>query len=56
MMTNLWEALKFGTLKYPETVFLVRLGTSLFLAGNEFLNDFPLHLVPSWERACSRTD
>jgi hypothetical protein len=32
------------------------LGASSFLAGNEFLNDFPLHIVPSWERARSRTD
>jgi hypothetical protein len=40
----------------PEAVFLVKLGTSSFLAENEFLNDFPLHLVPSWERAHSRTD
>jgi hypothetical protein len=27
------------------------LGVSLFLPGNEFLNYFPVHLVPSWERA-----
>ncbi len=33
-----------------------KLGESSFLAGNEFLNDFPLHLVPCWERASSRTD
>ncbi len=32
------------------------LEVSSFLAGNEFLNDFPLHLVPSWERARFQTD
>jgi hypothetical protein len=32
------------------------LRASSFLAGNEFLNDFPLHLVPSWERARFQTD
>jgi hypothetical protein len=32
------------------------LGTSSFLARNELLNDFPLQLVPSWERAHSQTD
>ncbi len=32
------------------------LGASSFLTRNEFLNCFPLYLVPSWERARSQTD
>ncbi len=32
------------------------LGARLFLNGNEFLNDFSLHLVSSWEQARSQTD
>jgi hypothetical protein len=32
------------------------LGASLFLVGNKFLNDFPLHLMPSGERAHFQTD
>ncbi len=32
------------------------LGASLYLLEDKFLNDAPLHLVPSWERACSQTD
>ncbi len=34
----------------------IELGASAFLGGSEFPNDFPLHLVPSWKRACSQTD
>ncbi len=30
------------------------LGVISFLTENEYLNDFPLHLVPSWEQACAR--
>ncbi len=44
----------------PEAVFFSQAGNELeassFLAGNKFLNDFPLHLMPSWERARSQTD
>ncbi len=43
-------------IKNSEAVVLVKLETSSFLTRNEFLNDCPLILVPSWERARSQTD
>jgi hypothetical protein len=45
-------------IRYPESVFLVMLGTSSFPARprNEVLGCFPIDLVPTWERPRTQHD